>query len=171
MAPLFKAFGMTVVGITSGVRQVPGFDHVYDKAHLPSVIRELDYFVLLTPYTASTHHLINAEMIGAMKPDAYLINLARGGVVDEAALLESLKQKKIAGAALDVFEEEPVKPNNPLWEMENVIITCHQSATHDGSARTNVPIINENIRYFLKGDLKNMKNVVRPKGRTDVARD
>jgi D-2-hydroxyacid dehydrogenase (NADP+) len=161
MAPLFKAFGMTVLGMTSGVRQVPGFDHVYDKAQLPSLVRELDYFVLLTPYTASTHHLIGGEIIGAMKPDAYLINLARGGVVDEKALLDALKQKKIAGAALDVFEEEPVKPDNPLWDLDNVIITCHQSATHDGSARTNVPIINENIRRFLAGDLQNMLNVVR----------
>jgi len=62
---------------------------------------------------------------------------------------------------LDVFEQEPLKAESPLWDLENVIITCHQAATHDGSARTNVPIINENIRRFLAGDLKNMKNVVR----------
>ena len=128
---------------------------------MPSIVREFDYFVVLTPYTASTHHLIDAEIIGAMKPDAYLINLARGGVVDEPALLDALKQKKIAGAALDVFEQEPLKQDNPLWDLDNVIITCHQSATHDGSARTNLPIISENIRHFLAGDFSSMKNVVR----------
>ncbi len=161
MAPLFKAFGMTVLGVTSQVHEVPGFDRVCDKAELPSIVREFDYFVVLTPYTASTHHLIDAEIIGAMKPDAYLINLARGGVVDEPALLDALKQKKIAGAALDVFEQEPLKQDNPLWDLDNVIITCHQSATHDGSARTNLPIISENIRHFLAGDFSSMKNVVR----------
>jgi D-2-hydroxyacid dehydrogenase (NADP+) len=161
MAPLFKAFGMTVIGVTSEVREVPGFDRVCDKAELPSIVREFDYFVVLTPYTASTHHLIDAEIIGAMKHDAYLINLARGGVVDEPALLDALKQKKIAGAALDVFEQEPLKQGNPLWDLDNVIITCHQSATHDGSARTNLPIISENIRHFLAGDFSSMKNVVR----------
>jgi phosphoglycerate dehydrogenase-like enzyme len=161
MAPLLKAFGMTVIGVTSEVREAPGFDRVCDKAELPSIVREFDYFVVLTPYTASTHHLIDAAIIGAMKPDAYLINLARGGVVDEPALLDALKLKKIAGAALDVFEQEPLKQDNPLWDLENVIITCHQSATHDGSARTNLPVISENIRHFLAGDFNSMKNVVR----------
>ncbi len=161
MAPIFKAFDMKVLGITSGVRDVAGFDRVCDKAELSKVVPELDYFVVLTPYTAATHHMISADVIGAMKADAYLINLARGGVVDEAALLDALRQKKIAGAALDVFEQEPLKAENALWDLDNVIITCHQSATHDGSARTNVPIINENIRRFLAGDLAGMKNVVR----------
>jgi D-2-hydroxyacid dehydrogenase (NADP+) len=95
-----------------------------------------------------------------MKPDAYFINLARGGVLDEGALLAALREKRIAGAALDVFEQEPLKPDNPLWDIENVIITCHQAATHDGSARTNLPTIQENIRRFLAGDFAHMKNVV-----------
>lgn len=161
MAPLFKALGMTVLGITSSVRATPGFDKVFDKAKLVEVVRELDYFVVLTPYTPSTHHVVDAEVIGAMKRDAYLLNLARGGVLDESALLEALREKRIAGAALDVFEQEPLSPENPLWDLENVIITCHQAATHDGSARTNVPIIVENIRRFRAGDFANMKNVVK----------
>jgi phosphoglycerate dehydrogenase-like enzyme len=75
-------------------------------------------------------------------------------------LLDALRSKRIAGAALDVFAEEPLKPNNPLWELDNVIITCHQAATHDNSARNNLPTIQENIRRFLADDLKNMKNVI-----------
>jgi D-2-hydroxyacid dehydrogenase (NADP+) len=160
MAPRLKALNMTVLGITSGVREVPGFDRIYDKHKLIEVVRELDYFILLTPYNPGTHHIINAEVLAAMKPDSYLINLARGGVVDEQALLNVLRAKRIAGAALDVFAQEPLKPDNPLWDLEDVIITCHQSATHDNSARNNLPTIQENIRRFLAGDFKNMKNVI-----------
>jgi phosphoglycerate dehydrogenase-like enzyme len=160
MAPRFKAFNMTVFGITSGVREMAGFDRVYDKSKLIEVMRELDYFVVLTPYNPQTHHIINAEVLGAMKPDSYLINLARGGVLDEMALLEALRSKWIAGAALDVFAQEPLKPDNPLWDLDNIIITCHQAATHDNSARNNLPTIQENIRRFLANDLKNMKNVI-----------
>jgi D-2-hydroxyacid dehydrogenase (NADP+) len=160
MGPRFKAFNMTVLGITSGVREMPGFDHIYDKNRLLQVVRNLDYFVVLTPYNPSTHHIINADVLGAMKPDSYLINLARGGVVDEKALLDALRSKRIAGAALDVFAQEPLKSDNPLWDLDNVIITCHQAATHDNSARNNLPTIQENIRRFLAGDFKNMKNVI-----------
>jgi D-2-hydroxyacid dehydrogenase (NADP+) len=160
MAPLFKAFNMTVVGITSGLRPMPGFDEIVDKRRLIETVRRLDYFVVLTPYTPATHHIIDAEVFAAMKPDAYFINLARGGVLDEAALLAALREKRIAGAALDVFEQEPLKPDNPLWDVENVIVTCHQAATHDGSARTNLPTIQENIRRFLANDVEHMKNIV-----------
>jgi D-2-hydroxyacid dehydrogenase (NADP+) len=161
MGPRFKAFNMTVFGITSCVRKVAGFDRVYDKSMLIEVVSKLDYFVILTPYSLETHHIINGEVLGAMKPDSYLINLARGGVLDEAALIEALRLNRIAGAALDVFAQEPLKPDNPLWEFDNVIITCHQAATHDNSARTNLPTIQQNIRRFLANDLTNMKNVIK----------
>jgi D-2-hydroxyacid dehydrogenase (NADP+) len=160
MAPVFKAFNMTVVGITSGIRPMPGFDEIVDKSRLIETVSRLDYFVVLTPYTPATHHIIGAEVFAAMKPDAYFINLARGGVLDEGALLAALRGKRIAGAALDVFEQEPLQSDNPLWDVENVIITCHQAATHDGSARTNLPTIQENIRRFLAGDFGQMKNIV-----------
>jgi phosphoglycerate dehydrogenase-like enzyme len=97
-----------------------------------------------------------------MKPQAFLINHARGGVVDEVALLAALRDGKIAGAALDVFAKEPLPQDHPFWTMENVLVTCHQSATHDGSVATNLPTIVENIRKFIAGDIANMKNVVRP---------
>ncbi len=160
MAPLFKAFNMKVLGFTSGVREVAGFDEVCDKSTLKDRLATIDYFVVLTPYTPQSQNMIDAEMLAAMKPDSYLINLARGGVVDEAALLDALKTKKIAGAALDVFAQEPLKADSELWDLDNVIITCHQAATHDNSARTNLPTIQENIRRFLAGDFKNMKNLI-----------
>ena len=160
MGPRFKAFDMTVFGITSGVRDLSGFDRVYHKSEMIEVVRQLDYFVVLTPYSPQTHHIVDAKVIGAMRPDGYLINLARGGVVDEVALLDALQAKQLAGAALDVFAQEPLRPDHPMWNLDNVIITCHQAATHDNSARINLPTILENICRFLAADIKNMKNVI-----------
>ena len=108
LAPKCKAMGMTVVGITSSPRKVAGFDRVHPIGELPAVLPELDYLVLLTPYSAATHHMIDAKVFAAMKPTSYFVNVARGGVVDEDALVEALRDKKIAGAALDVFNQEPL---------------------------------------------------------------
>ena len=129
---------------------------------LIEAVRELDYFLLLTPYSPETHNIIDAKVFAAMKPQSILINHARGGVVDEVALLAALREGRIAGAALDVFATEPLPQDHPFWAMENVLITCHQSATHDASVATNLPIIVENIRRFIAGDIAGMRNVVRP---------
>ena len=108
LAPKCKAMGMTVVGITSVPRKVAGFDSVHPVRELLGVLPHLDYLVLLTPYSPATHHLIDANVFAAMKPTSYIVNLARGGVVDEDALVEALRAKTIAGAALDVFNQEPL---------------------------------------------------------------
>jgi phosphoglycerate dehydrogenase-like enzyme len=126
------------------------------------VLPEVDHFVLLTPYSPSTHQMINAKVFAAMKPSAYLINLARGGVVDEDALIEALRGKKLAGAALDVFNQEPLPSDSPLWTFENVIITTHQGGFCDTYVDLAMPILEHNMRCFLKGDLKGMMNVARP---------
>ncbi|CAN0439233.1 unnamed protein product, partial [Phaeothamnion confervicola] len=130
VAPRCKAFDMTVVGISTGVRPVPGFDRMVHRDALLETVKELDYLLLLTPYSPETHHIIGAKVFAAMKPQAFLINHARGGVVDEDALLAALKSGQIAGAALDVFATEPLPKGHPFWSMENVLVTCHQSATH-----------------------------------------
>jgi len=161
MAPRFKAFEMTVIGISSNPRPLPGFDRMVDRIRLLEVVPELDYFLVLTPYSKATRHIINADVLGAMKADGYLINLARGGVLDEAALLSVLRDNRIAGAALDVYEREPLPPDNPLWDLPNVILTCHQAATNENSARNNVPIICKNIRRFMVGDFSGMTSVVK----------
>jgi len=161
LAPKCKAMGMTVVGITSSPRQVAGFDRVHPVGELLQVLPGVDHFVLLTPYSAATHHMIDAKVFAAMKPGAYLVNLARGGVVDEDALVEALHSKKIAGAALDVFNQEPLPSDNPLWTFPNVIITTHQGGFCDTYPDLAMPILEHNIRCFLKGDLKGMMNVAR----------
>ena len=153
---------MTVIGISSAPRAVPGFDRMVHRDRLIDAVRDLDYLLLLTPYSAETHHIVGAEVFAAMKPQSVLINHARGGVVDEDALLAALREGKIAGAALDVFATEPLPPGHPFWSMENVVVTCHQAATHDASVQTNLPVIVENIRRFIAGDIAGMRNVVRP---------
>src|SRR5262249_507870 len=101
LAPRLKALGMAIVGVTSTVRRGAGFDRMLPRAELRAAAAEADFLVLLTAYLAQTHGLIGADVFAAMKPSAYLINLARGGVVDEDALIAALEQGRIAGAALD----------------------------------------------------------------------
>jgi D-2-hydroxyacid dehydrogenase (NADP+) len=161
LAPKCKAFGMTVVGITSVRRAVPGFDTVYAREELVEAVRGLDYLVLLTPYTAATRHSVDAMVLAAMKRSAYLVNLARGGVVDEAALIDALREKRIAGAALDVFAEEPLPADHPFWDMEEVIVTTHQGGFCDVYVDFALPVIEENLRKFLAGDTAGMTNLVK----------
>lgn len=161
LAPLCKALGMRTIGISSSPRKVPGFDAMRASEELIDSVRELDYFVLLTPYSAATHHVINAEVLAAMKPDAFLINLARGGVVDEAALLAVLQARRIAGAALDVFSQEPLPAASPFWGMDNVLITPHQGGFNDEYPQRALPVINHNLQCFLDGKLAAMQNLVK----------
>ena len=162
LAPKCKAMGMTVIGISSSPRALPGFDRMHSTGELLKVLPECDHFVLLTPYSEKTHRMINVKVFAAMKRTAFFINVARGGVVDEAALIEALRNKTIAGAALDVFETEPLPPDNPLWGFKNVIITTHQGGFCDTYPDLAMPILEHNMRCFLKGDLKGMMNVARP---------
>ncbi len=102
-------------------------DRLYPGEALATMARECDYLVNLLPFTEKTRHMINADVFAAMKPSAVFINLGRGGVVDDAAMIEALKNGIIAGAGLDVFETEPLPHTSPLWRMENVIISPHVS--------------------------------------------
>ncbi len=162
LAPKCKAMGMTVIGISSAPRALPGFDRMHPAGDLLKVLPECDHFVLLTPYSKATHQMINAKVFAAMKPGAYLVNLARGGVVDEDALVEALRSKKLGGAALDVFNQEPLPPDHPLWDFKNVIISTHQGGFCDTYPDLAMPILEHNMRCFLKGDFKGMMNVARP---------
>ena len=161
LAPKCKAMNMTVVGFTSKPREVAGFDRIYPMSDLVRVVPELDHLVLLTPYSKATHHMIDAKVFAAMKPTAYLTNVARGGVVDEDALVEALRAKRFAGAALDVFSHEPLAPDHPLWTFDNVIITTHQGGFCDTYVDLAMPILEHNMRCFLSGKLADMINIER----------
>ena len=161
LAPKCKMFGMSVVGITTARRDLPGFDRMVAREELEQAVRDLDFLILLTPYTPETKGIVSAKVIAAMKPASFLINLARGGIVDEDALIKALKDGKIAGAALDVFATEPLPEDHPYWSMENVIVTPHLGGFHDQYAEQALPTVEENVRRFLAGDTQNMINVVR----------
>jgi phosphoglycerate dehydrogenase-like enzyme len=160
LAPKCKALGMSVVGISSVKRAVAGFDRVCGREELVSAVRELDYLVVLTPYSPATRHIVDIAVLSAMKPTSYLINLARGGVIDEEALIKVLQNTQIAGAALDVFSQEPLPEDHPLWSMKNVIAMPHLGGFFDGYPDRALPVVEENIRRFLAGDLSNMINIV-----------
>lgn len=161
LAPICKQLGMTVIGITSTPREAPGFDRMVHRDDLPTVAPELDFLVALVPMNAQTRNIVGERVFAAMKPTAYLVNVARGGVVDEAALIKALETGQIAGAALDVFAEEPLPPDNPLWRTRNVSIFSHLGGYSLGYEDRAMPTIEHNMRCFLDGDLRSMKNVVR----------
>lgn len=161
LAPRCKALGMRVVGISSAKRQVPGFDEMRGRDDLEQAVRDLDYLVLLTPYTPETKNIVGAKIFAAMKKNACVVNLARGGVMDETALVDALKNGKLGGASLDVFTKEPLPADSPLWDMENVIITPHLGGFFDRYPAYALPVIEENMRKFLAGDIAHMINVVK----------
>lgn len=160
LAPKCRIFGMRVIGFSSAPRALDSFDRMHASAELVKVAGELDFLVLLTPLTEKTRNCIDAGVFAAMKPTAFLVNLARGGVVDETALVEALRGKRIAGAALDVFVEEPLPPDHPFWSMENVMITTHQGGFCDVYIDHAWPTLEANMRCFLAGDIRGMINVV-----------
>jgi phosphoglycerate dehydrogenase-like enzyme len=161
LAPICKALGMRVIGISGSPRETKGFDRVVRRDQLVAVAGELDYLVALTPMTAETHNIVGEKVFAAMKPSAYLVNMARGGVVDEPALIKALEAGEIAGAALDVFSEEPLPADNPLWKTKNLTIFSHLGGYSHGYEDRAMPTIAGNMERFLKNDLKSMINIVR----------
>lgn len=151
MAPRFKAFGMRVVGISRTSRAIAGFDQIFSRTELAKAAGEMDYFVLLAPLEADTRNIVNDAVLSAMKPSAILINLARGGVLDEAALIRALQQKRIAGAALDALETEPLPADNPLWKMPNVIITPHVGGYCDTYVEMAAEQFETRLAHFMAG--------------------
>lgn len=161
LAPKCKALGMTVIGIDPLKPAVPGLDRVHGWDEAPRVLPELDFVVLLIPSTAKTRSIVNAELLAAMKPTSYLVNLGRGDVIDDEALIKVLQEGRIAGAALDVFRKEPLPEDHPFWSLKNVIVTPHLGGVCDDYAQRALPIFEENMRRYLAGDVGNMINLVK----------
>jgi phosphoglycerate dehydrogenase-like enzyme len=123
-----KSFDMRVVAVTRGAAPTPDVDETIPREQMREALRDADAVIVATASDPSSFHLINSDAFTAMKETAYFINIARGEIVDEDALVSALRAGQIAGAALDVAEDEPLNPASPLWDMENVIITPHVSA-------------------------------------------
>lgn len=147
------ALGMRVIGTKHTPEPVLHADRVLGPEGLDEVLRGADYLVITLPLTSETRGLIGPRELGVMKPSAYLINVARGAIVQEAALIEALRQGRLAGAGLDVFEREPLPQDSPLYEMEQVILTPHVSGGGGtGYYDRAIPLFCENLRRYLTGE-------------------
>jgi phosphoglycerate dehydrogenase-like enzyme len=151
---------MRVYGVSSSPRVPPGFDAVYARQDLLEAVAQADFLVLLVPYSAQTDNLIDERTIAALKPSAYLINAARGGVLDERALLEALRERRIAGAGLDVFRRQPLPADDPLWHIPRVVITPLVGGMSDIYLEQAYPIVRTNLQCFLAGRFDAMLNIV-----------
>lgn len=154
-----KAFDMTVIGMNRSGSPAPAFDStVSGEEGLESLLTQSDFVVLLLPSTSKTRGFLTKEHLRLMKPSAFLINLARGDVIEEEDLILALQEGQLAGAALDVFEQEPLPSTSPLWNMDNVILTPHIAGSSTHYAERVSSIFYHNVRAFL--DDTEMMNVV-----------
>lgn len=156
-----NAFGMTVSGISDGRSTAPGFAALHPRAKLAEAAATADFVVVVVPYSASTHNLVDETVLRAMRPDAYLINISRGRVVEEKALKQALEESWIAGAALDVFEREPLPADDPLWGAPNLLITPHIGGMSDRYAEQALPVVKANLAAYLADKRSDMINIVR----------
>lgn len=146
-----KAFGMKVLGIRRTGGESSHVDRMYDIGRIMEVLGQSDYVIVTLPLTDETRHMFGHAQFRAMKPSAYFINIGRGGTTDTDALEEALRQGIIAGAGLDVFEEEPLPAVSPLWEMENVILTPHISGLTVNYEERVMDIFLSNLQEYLGG--------------------
>jgi phosphoglycerate dehydrogenase-like enzyme len=155
-----KAFGMTVHGIDIVKRRVDAVDYFYEPKDLLKVLQEVDYFIIAAPLSPQTREMIGERELSSMKPSAFLINIGRGEIVDEEALIQALNSGKIAGAALDTFCQEPLPKNHSFWKMKNVIVTPHVGGASDIYVEQVLSIFEENLRRFLGGERRNLINLI-----------
>jgi phosphoglycerate dehydrogenase-like enzyme len=116
------------------------------------VLPGADFVVLAVPLTPATQNLISADRLARMRKDAYLINVSRGPLIDDPALISALRGRRIAGAALDVFAEEPLPPDSPYWGFDNVLITPHTAAVTEKLWERHYQVVRENLARFLRGE-------------------
>ncbi|MBI4530551.1 MAG: D-2-hydroxyacid dehydrogenase [Candidatus Latescibacteria bacterium] len=148
-----KAFEMRVLAIDPVRTGKPPFvDELWKPHHLDDFLGESDVVMIAAPHTAETDKLIGKKQFSMMKRTSYLVNISRGKIVDQAALIEALKAGWIAGAGLDVCEEEPLPPESELWEMENVVITPHAAGGSQRRHKRMVDFFCENLKRYLNGE-------------------
>jgi len=158
LAQRCRVFGMRVIGISDARTAGQGFDEVRPRRDLVIAAAEADFLVVLAAYTPETRRLISGEVMDALRPHAFLINLARGPVVDQAALIARLTARRFAGAGLDVFDVEPLPADSPLWRLDNVLITPHLGGMSDSYGDQLLPLVVHNLRAFMGGQIDQMRN-------------
>ncbi|HHX63305.1 MAG TPA: D-2-hydroxyacid dehydrogenase [Chloroflexi bacterium] len=148
-----QAFDMRILAVDVYPVEKPDYvESLSDLSGLDTLLRESDYVVVTVPYTPDTDKMIGAREIALMKPTALLIGLSRGGIIDESALIPALREKRIAGAGMDVFEQEPLPEDSELWDIENLLITPHVAGGSQYECDFILGIFKENIDRFLRGE-------------------
>ncbi len=155
-----KAMGLRTIGVRARPKETPNVDAVYGMDDLPMLWPQADFIVTCVPLLNSTRGIVSPDAFAAMKETAVIIDVSRGGVIDEAALINALEQKHIRGAALDVFMTEPLPADHTLWGLENVIITPHCSSVYDGWDLKSVEMFSDNLMRYRKGE--KVTNIVNP---------
>ena len=155
-----KAMGMTVLGVRARPQETDFVDEVHGIDALPALYPRADYILVCVPLLPSTRGLIGTDGFAAMKPGAVLVDVSRGGVCDHQALITALQSGRMRGAALDVFETEPLPTDSPLWDMENVILTPHCSSVYDGWYQRTAEMFVENLSRYRRGET--LHNIVDP---------
>ncbi|MBD2691174.1 D-2-hydroxyacid dehydrogenase [Anabaena catenula] len=153
-----KAFGMRIFGSSRHPKPLPNFDKVVGANEWKELLPEANFIVIATPLTQETKGMIDLETLRLFRPDAYLINIARGAIVDESALTKALQEGWIAGAALDTVFTEPLPAESPLWSLPNVFITPHCSGNSPRVKERSLALFLDNLNRYLQG--KSLHNVV-----------
>mgnify|MGYP001178172448 CR=1 FL=1 len=159
MAKLAQAFGMRVMGIRRSGEPAANVDWMSDRGGLNDLLRASDYVIAVMPLTGETCHMFGREQFAAMKRTAYFINVSRGGTTDTEALVAALREGEIAGAGLDVFEQEPLPSDHPLWKMDNVIMTPHNGGVTDRYEERAADIFLENLTAYVQGRMPPLNRV------------
>ena len=152
VARIGAALGLHVIGTQRTPKPVAGVQAVLPPERTAELLRQSDFLVVLLPLTDETRGLLDAEMLACLPRHAVLVNLARGGIVDEDALAAALRERRLRGAALDVFEREPLPRESPLWELPNAILTPHVSGWFPGYADGVAEILGENLARLASGE-------------------
>jgi phosphoglycerate dehydrogenase-like enzyme len=151
VAQMASAVGMRVIAVREHVEKgtPEGIEVVFPPSAIDEMLKQSDYVVMAAPLVGTTEKLMNAERLAAMKPSACLINVGRGAQVDESALLSALRSRQIAGAALDVFEREPLPPDSPLWDLDNLLITPHVAGLTEKLWHRHYELFSDNLKRYL----------------------
>jgi len=152
-----RQVGLRVIGVTRSGGPVSGVERVYRSRNLRRALAAADFVVLVVPLNTTTRGMIGAAELTAMRPTAWLINIGRGALIDESALVQALQRRTIAGAVLDVFTTEPLPPEHPLWNLDNAVITPHISGPN--LPEEIAPVFNDNLaRYLARRPLRHVVN-------------
>jgi D-2-hydroxyacid dehydrogenase (NADP+) len=157
---LLKALDMKVIGVTRSPRPIDGFAEMITTDRLVQAAAQADYLINVLPANDDNARIFGREVFAAMKPSAYFINVGRGQTIDEAALIATLRERRIAGAGLDVFDSFPLPPTSPLWDLPNVVITPHIGGHVREYEALAMPVVLDNLRLYLAGRAAEMRNIV-----------